>query len=66
VFPSKKSNVEVVLRGEPVMARYDPRSGPDRERSAVLRIRRELLVRVVHSNEVLRVRRGDENQIVLE
>jgi hypothetical protein len=66
LFPNKKSNVEVVLRGEPVTARYDPRLGPDRERSAVLRIDRELLSRVVRPNEVLRVGRGSDNQIVLE
>jgi hypothetical protein len=66
IFPKEKSTVQVVVRSEPVMARYDPRLGPDRERSAVLRIGRKPLERLVRPNEVLRITRGNDNQIVLE
>jgi TDG/mug DNA glycosylase family protein len=57
-FPSNRGNVEVVLRGERLSARYDPRTGPDRERSAVLSIGRARLAGLVRTNEVLTVARG--------
>ena len=40
LLPSQKSEVAITLRGTPLTASYDPKRGPDRERSAVLRIRK--------------------------
>jgi hypothetical protein len=42
-FPSTRSSVTVVLRGIKVEGQYDPRVGPDRERSAVLSVGRQSL-----------------------
>jgi TDG/mug DNA glycosylase family protein len=53
-FPSTRSTVTVVLRGIRTEGRYDPRRGPDRERSAVLSVGRQALVGVTDS-ERLRV-----------
>ena len=38
VFPATRAAVEVVLRGRSVRGSWDPRMGPDRERSGVLRV----------------------------
>lgn len=57
-FPGERAEVEVVLRGTRLRGRYDPRTGPDRERSAVLSIGREPLAALVDANEVLAVSRG--------
>lgn len=57
-FPSEKAKVDVIMRGTRVEASYDPRLGPDRERSAVLRIGADRLREVVQENEVLQVSRG--------
>lgn len=53
-FPTTRSTVTVVLRGIKVEGRYDPRTGPDRERSAVLSVGRQALVSISGS-ERLRV-----------
>jgi hypothetical protein len=47
-FPSERTTLDVVIKGIRMRALYDPRLGPDRARSAVLRIGPELrdLVRV--------------------
>lgn len=58
LFPVDRGEVEVILRGMRVRASYDPRTGPDRERSAVLRIGKETLKGVVKMGDVLRVTRG--------
>lgn len=57
-FPVDRGEVELVLRGKRVRASYDPRIGPDRERSAVLRVGKATLSGVVEVGEVLRVTRG--------
>jgi TDG/mug DNA glycosylase family protein len=57
-FPPSKETVEIVLRGTRVTAAYDPRLGPDRERSGVLRVGAERLRELVREDEVLRVSRG--------
>lgn len=58
LFPAARGAIQVVLRGERVDARYDPRVGPDRERSAVLQVGRDVLERLVRTGEVLSVSRG--------
>jgi TDG/mug DNA glycosylase family protein len=57
-FPTERGLVEIVLRGERISCSYDPRTGPDRERSAVLRVGRQTLTRVARQGDVFRVRRG--------
>lgn len=57
-FPPRREDVEVVVRRTRLRAAYDPRLGPDRERSAVLSIGRERLRELVSEDEVLRVSRG--------
>jgi len=55
VFPAQAGPVPIVLRGEPMVVRYDPRLGPDRERSGVLSVRSARLRRLVKTDEVLQV-----------
>ncbi len=55
-FPRAPSEVTVLLRGERLDVSYDPRFGPDRERSGVLRIGRRLR-ELVDEGEVLTVLR---------
>jgi TDG/mug DNA glycosylase family protein len=57
-FPSEGADVDVILRGRRITCRYDPRLGPDRERSAVLSVGKTALAELVRPDEVLRVRRG--------
>jgi double-stranded uracil-DNA glycosylase len=66
LLPSKAGDVDIVLRGTRVRARYDPRTAGDRERSAVLSIGRALLQDLVGENEVLTVKRGAGGVPVLE
>ena len=54
-FPKERSVVRVALRGVQLEARYDPRTGPDRERSAVLLVGKANLERLVRPDEVLSV-----------
>ncbi len=57
-FPSERGEVEILLRGRRLRVRYDPRVGPDRGRSAVLSVPREVLEACVRPNDVLTVSRG--------
>ncbi len=54
-FPTARALVEIVLRGERLTVRYDPRTGPDRARSAVLSIGKSTLGRLVAEDEALTV-----------
>jgi len=65
-FPSERGSVEVVLRGERLTGRYDPRTGPDRERSAVLILEKQALARLVQRDEVLEVVRGPAGVVRLD
>lgn len=65
-LPKRRGLVNVVLRGRRIEVSYDPRSGPDLERSGVLRIGREVMERVVRSGERLRVRRSSDGTIRLD
>ncbi|WP_151724071.1 hypothetical protein [Arthrobacter luteolus] len=40
-LPHARGEVEILLMGTRLLARYDPRNGPDRQRSGVLKIGRE-------------------------
>jgi TDG/mug DNA glycosylase family protein len=63
-FPSTKGKVEIVLRGRRATATYDPRMGPDRERSAVLRVGE--LVRELEPGSRLLVRQGVGGTVLLD
>jgi hypothetical protein len=60
LLPSTRQNVSIVLRGQKMVVAYDPRMGPDRERSGVLSIGRGL-VALVRPDEVLIVSRAGES-----
>ena len=66
LFPASKATVEVVLRGKRVQGAYEPRVGPDRERSAVLRVGVQILCELVAENEVLRASRGAGGVVLLD
>lgn len=51
-FPASRSTVTVVLRGMRHEARYDPRTGPEKERSAVLSIDRQALMGIDESRRL--------------
>ncbi|MEX2194434.1 MAG: uracil-DNA glycosylase family protein [Thermoleophilaceae bacterium] len=57
-FPHERGQVEVVLRGTRLSGRWDPRFGPDRERSGVLCVDGARLRGLVGADERLRVSRG--------
>lgn len=54
-FPAERDQVQVVLRGVQLDARYDPRTGPDRQRSAVLHVGKANLEALVQPDEVLSI-----------
>jgi len=65
-FPNERGSVEVVVRGERLTGRYDPRTGSDRERSAVLILEKQALARLVQRDEVLGVTRGPAGVVRLD
>ncbi|MHB1244605.1 MAG: uracil-DNA glycosylase family protein [Gaiellaceae bacterium] len=65
-FPSERGSMEVVLRGERLRGRYDPRTGPDKERSGVLSFGKQALARLVRPDEVLEVVRGTGGVVRLD
>lgn len=65
-FPSERGSVEVVLRGQRLTGRYDPRTGPDKERSAVLTLGKQALAPRVRTGEVLKVVRGPAGVVRLD
>lgn len=65
VFPQQAAVVAVVLRGRQVEARWNPRIGPDRERSGTLRLGRQALTDLVPVETILVVTRLDDGTIEL-
>lgn len=65
-FPSEPATLDVVLRGTRLTGTYDPRTGPDKERSAVLRIHRSTLSQLVNPNERLRITRAPGGVVRLD
>lgn len=53
VFPGGPATVRLVLRGRAVDARWNPRMGPDRERSGTLLVGREVLQELVPVGTIL-------------
>jgi hypothetical protein len=63
-FPGDRGTIHVELRGLRLTARWDPRYGPDRERSGVLNVGREALAARVVRDEVLAVQQ-DGHVVIL-
>jgi hypothetical protein len=53
MLPKKPSRLVIVLKGRRIESRYDPRMGPDRQRSGVLGVDRSILSEAVSVGEVL-------------
>ena len=66
LFPPERALVDAVLRGREMRGRWDPRVGPDRERSGVLAFGRGKLDGVVSADDVLMVRVRGDGRVVLE
>ena len=60
LLPDARGTLNVVLRGHRLESAYDPRNGPDRPRSGVLKVPRALLRDVVEPYERLKVLPADE------
>ena len=58
LFPRDRSAVTVSIRGTRMTAKWDPRNGPDRARSGVVRLGRGKLDRLLRDNEILDVTRS--------
>jgi len=65
-FPARHATMDVILRGQRLHANYDPGSGPDRKRSAVVRVGRKALSRLVRPGERLRVQIGTDGLVSME
>jgi hypothetical protein len=52
-FPAVGGKTKIVLRDSPMTVAYDPRTGPDRARSAVVSIGHAVLAEIVTQGEVL-------------
>jgi len=55
LFPSERAQVRVDLLGHGLDCRWDPKNGPDKERSGVVGVPRQLLASLVAPDEVLLV-----------
>ena len=66
VFPDEKAEIAVLIRGSHFRGRYDPRRGPDRERSAVLRLGKSVLAGLVEPDEVLDVSVAENGLVSLD
>jgi hypothetical protein len=60
LLPEIKGAVRIDLRGRQMQSTYDPRNGPDRSRSGVLRIPKRVLASVVQPHEGLQFVVHDE------
>ena len=64
LLPTVKTMVELVLRGRPMRVSWDPRMGPDRERSGVLRVGATIR-ELVRENEVLMATTCDDGTVAI-
>jgi len=65
IFPREKSRVIIQLRGQELSCSYDPRMGPDRQRSGLIQIGPKLK-HIVSEDEVLTVSKDSNNNYVIE
>jgi hypothetical protein len=66
LFPRERSELDVTVRGMRLRARWDPRQGPDRERSGVLAFGRGKLDGLMMTGEVLTVTRDVHGSMTLD
>lgn len=59
LLPATRQDIDITLRGERLRCRWDPRTGPDQERSGVLAVGRRVLQALVEVDDVLDVRLRD-------
>ena len=64
MFPDEPAPLDFVLRGQSLSAKWDPRLGPDQERSGVLRVGKATLEALVRPEEVLEVTRSEQGLIL--
>jgi hypothetical protein len=65
-LPAERTYEVVLVRGREMQARWDPRTGPDQERSGVLAFGKGRLDDIVSVDDVLEVRRLGEGRTALE
>lgn len=66
LFPATSTAVSVVLRGRSLAASWDPRMGPDRERSGVLRIDKTILQGLIREVERLAIIAAADDTIFID
>ena len=66
LLPAERAYVQVLVRGAALRARWDPRTGPVRERSGVLAFGRGTLDGLVAVGDVLNVHVSGDGRVVLE
>jgi TDG/mug DNA glycosylase family protein len=64
LFPSHRLSIQIELRGQMLDARYDPRTGPDRERSATLTFKKAMDSQI-RPDEILIVEKAKSDVIRL-
>ncbi len=65
LFPNYKATIGATVRGQSIEARWDPRNGPDRERSGVLTVGRSLLTDHLLEGDVLTVSQQADGSVEL-
>ena len=65
LLPSKRCDVAVAVRGQPMRARWDPKTAGSKERSGVLRFGRRKLDGLVKPDEVLELRHERDGELQL-
>jgi len=64
MFPGEATTLEVVLRGRSLSGKWNPRMGPDKERSGILGVGKAALEALVAPNEVLEVTSTEKGLIL--
>ncbi len=66
IFPPSRAQIQIVLGDETYRASWDPRMGPDRERSGLIRLPRGVLASHVSAGSARRVQRMPQGHYVLD
>ena len=64
LFPVTRSRIQINFLGQVRECRWDPRFGPDQERSGVIGVGRELM-KLARTDEILSVDRGGDAAVRL-
>jgi len=59
LFPECKTTLDIVVRGQSVEARWDPRYGPDRDRSGVLSVGRAIVAALQEGGRLTVIQHSD-------